>query len=173
MLPPHFHKPINVFQLLPTYLHFPVYVNLPVRLKTKKKIDILVNNSGAAWGEKLEDFSETGWDKAMNINVKAPFFLLQQFLPLLKVSANKNNLARVINIASINALSHPRTTSYSYSASEAALVQMTRHLAGDLVKEHINSNAIAPGFFLSKMTKHLVENTHLDTIAKEILPMEH
>jgi NAD(P)-dependent dehydrogenase (short-subunit alcohol dehydrogenase family) len=142
-------------------------------IKDKEQhIDILVNNAGSAWGEKFIDFPEIGWDKVMNVNAKAPFFIIQQLLPLLKASATKEDPARVINIASINAFNHPRTTNYSYSASKAAVVQMTRHLAGDLVKDHININAIAPGFFLSKMTKHAVENTELDTFAKKMVPME-
>lgn len=138
----------------------------------EQQIDILVNNAGAAWGEEFESFPEIGWDKVMNINAKAPFFIIQQLLPLLKSSANKEQPARVINIASINALSHSRTTNYSYAASKAAVIQMTRHLAADLVKEHINVNAIAPGFFLSKMTKHAVENANTDDFAKTMVPME-
>jgi len=147
--------------------------NFANTMKEKEdKIDILVNNAGAAWGESFDTFPEIGWDKVMDLNAKAPFFIIQQLLPLLKASGTKVDPARVINIASINALSHPRTTNYSYAASKAAVIQMTRHLAGDLVKEHININAIAPGFFLSKMTKHAVQNTDVDTFAKEMVPME-
>jgi NAD(P)-dependent dehydrogenase (short-subunit alcohol dehydrogenase family) len=127
-------------------------------IKTKEQqIDILVNNAGATWGESFEDFPEQGWDKVMNLNAKAPFFIIQQLLDLLKVSGSKSDPAIVINIASINALIHPRMTNYSYAASKAAVFQMTRHLAGDLVKENVNINAIAPGFFLSKMTKYSIE----------------
>ncbi|MFT4929922.1 MAG: NAD(P)-dependent dehydrogenase (short-subunit alcohol dehydrogenase family) [Phenylobacterium sp.] len=139
---------------------------------SESHIDILINNAGAAWGEKFEDFAEAGWDKVMNLNAKAPFFVIQQLLDLLKASGSKQDPARVINIASINALSHPRMNNYSYAASKAAVVQMTRHLAGDLVKDHININAIAPGFFLSKMTKFAVENQDEATFAKKMVPME-
>ena len=134
-------------------------------------IDILVNNAGAAWGEDFQSFPEKGWDKVMDVNAKAPFFLIQQLLDLLKASSIENAPARVINIASINALSHPRMTNYSYAASKAAVVQMTRHLAGYLVKQHINVNAIAPGFFLSKMTKFSIENKDETSFAKRMVPM--
>lgn len=63
-------------------------------------------------------------------------------------------------------------TNYSNAASKAAVVQMTRHLAGDSVKQHININAIAPGFFLSKMTKYSVENKDKTSFAKRMVPME-
>lgn len=63
-------------------------------------------------------------------------------------------------------------SNYSYAASKAAVVQMTRYLAADLVKEHININAIAPGFFLSKMTKFAVENKDEAAFAKQMVPME-
>ncbi|MGB0938250.1 MAG: SDR family NAD(P)-dependent oxidoreductase [Colwellia sp.] len=140
--------------------------------QTESKIDILVNNAGAAWGETFDNFPEMGWDKVMDLNAKAPFFVIQQLLPLLKASGSAQDPARVINIASINAITHPRTTNYSYSASKAAVMQMTRHLAGDLVKEHININAIAPGFFLSKMTKHALGNAQENSFAEEMVPME-
>lgn len=140
--------------------------------KQETHIDILVNNAGVAWGEAFPSFPEQGWDKVMDVNAKAPFFLIQQLLELLTKAGKENAPARVINIASINALSHPRMTNYSYAASKAAVVQMTRHLAGDLVKKHININAIAPGFFLSKMTKFSVENKDETTFAQQMVPME-
>lgn len=134
------------------------------------KIDILINNAGAAWGAEFKDFPEAGWDKVMDLNAKAPFFITQQLLELLSNSASQSDPARVINIASINALNNPRMNNYSYSASKAAVVQLTRHLAADLVKKHINVNAIAPGFFLSKMTKFSIENKDTDTFANEMVP---
>ena len=126
--------------------------------KREPKLDILVNNAGTAWGAPFSDFPEKGWDKVMNLNVKSPFFLTQQLYPLLKQSATKADPSRVINIASINGINHPRTSNYSYSASKAAVIQMTRHLAADLVQDNVNINAIAPGFFLSKLTAFLVDD---------------
>jgi NAD(P)-dependent dehydrogenase (short-subunit alcohol dehydrogenase family) len=120
------------------------------------QLDILINNAGASWGESIDDFPESGWDKVMDLNVKSPFFLTQKFLPLLRAAGDAEDPSRVINIASINGITNPGMPNYSYSASKAAVIQMTRHLSADLVGEHINVNAIAPGLFPSKMTAHFV-----------------
>mgnify|MGYP000025745784 CR=1 FL=1 len=120
------------------------------------EIHILVNNAGATWGENIDDFPETGWDKVMDLNVKSPFFLIQQLLPALRKAGNQEDPARIINISSINAYANPKLTNYSYSASKAAVVQMTRHLAADLVGDKINVNGIAPGLFPSKMTAYAI-----------------
>ncbi len=132
--------------------------------KQESHLDILVNNAGAAWGAEFDEFPEIGWDKVMDLNAKAPFFLTQKCLPLLEFNASNDDPSRVINIASINALANPKMTNYSYSASKAAVVQMTRHLAADLVSKNININAIAPGFFPSKMTAHALEDPDLSVI---------
>jgi len=136
----------------------------------EQKIDILVNNAGTVWGESFDTFPESGWDKVMDLNTKTPFFLTQQLLPLLQCSASKDAPARVINISSINGLNYPGVPTYSYTASKAAVIQLTRHLASDLVTQHINVNSIAPGFFLSKMTEYSVDGNQ-DEFAKKMVPM--
>ena len=120
------------------------------------KLDILVNNAGASWGADIDDFPENGWDKIMNLNVKSLFFLTQKLLPNLRLAGTVEDPARVINIASINGITHPGMNNYSYSASKAAVIQLTRHMAADLARDHININGIAPGFFPSKMTAHFI-----------------
>lgn len=122
----------------------------------EERVDVLVNNAGAAWGAPFAEFSETGWDKVMDLNVKAMFFLTQGLLPLLKSAGTAEDPSRVINIASINGLTYPGVPNYSYSASKAAVIQLTRHLAVDLASENINVNGIAPGYFPSKMTAGLL-----------------
>jgi len=123
----------------------------------ESKIDILVNNAGATWGEKIDDFPENGWDKVMDLNLKSPFFLIQQLLPELREAGDQKDPARVINIASANGMANPRQPNYSYSASKAGMLHMTRHLAADLVKDNINVNGIAPGLFPSKMTAFMID----------------
>ena len=108
----------------------------------------------------------------MDINLKSVFFLTQKFLPLLKKSGSKNDPARVINIASINGLTHPLMPTYSYSSSKSALIHLTRHLGADLAKYNININAIAPGFFPSKMTSHIAENESLSAQVIDRIPIK-
>ena len=110
-------------------------------------LDILVNNAGATWGAPLEEFPELGWDKVMDTNVKAIFFLTQRLLPLLRKSATPENPARVINIGSIDGIKTPMFDNFSYSPSKAAVHHLTRVLAAHLIKDHIIVNAIAPGPF--------------------------
>jgi 2-deoxy-D-gluconate 3-dehydrogenase len=115
------------------------------------KIDFLVNNAGASWGEPIDDFSESGWDKVMDINVKGLFYMTQKCLPLLRASGTQENPSRVINIGSIDGIGTPFYESYVYSSSKAAVHHLTRVLAARLVRDNILVNAIAPGAFPSNM----------------------
>ena len=114
-------------------------------------LQILVNNAGATWGEPLESFPESGWDKVLNLNLKSPFFLTRALLPLLVQTATQDDPARVINIGSIDGLHAPSMPTYSYSASKAALHHLTRVLAKELGPRYVTVNAVAPGPFESKM----------------------
>lgn len=122
------------------------------------QLHILVNNAGATWGAELEEFPESGWDKTMDLNVKSMFFLTQKLIGSLKAAGSKADPARVINIGSINGITHPHMTNFAYSASKAAVHQLTRHLGADLARQWVNVNGIAPGFFPSNMTAHMLEH---------------
>ncbi|MFK8049798.1 MAG: SDR family NAD(P)-dependent oxidoreductase [Halioglobus sp.] len=124
----------------------------------ESKIYILVNNAGATWGADVDDFPESGWDKVMDLNVKSIFFLTQELLPQLRAAGTGEDPARVINIGSVNGITHPHMNNYSYSASKAAVHQLTRHLGADLAPQNVNVNGIAPGFFPSKMTAHMLDH---------------
>ena len=130
------------------------------------KLDILVNNAGANWGATLAEFPEHGFDKVMDTNVKAIFFLTQQLLPLLEAAAQPKAPARVINIGSIDGLRVPEVDNFSYSASKAAVHHLTRVLAVRLGERNITVNAVAPGPFESKMTEWLLAN-YRDRIVAE------
>jgi NAD(P)-dependent dehydrogenase (short-subunit alcohol dehydrogenase family) len=138
---------------------------------TADKLDILVNNAGATWGAPIEDFPESGWDKVMALNVKALQYLTSACLPLLRAAATPESPARVINIGSIDGINAPVMENYAYSASKAAVHQLTRHLARRLVNEHINVNAIAPGLFESKMTAFMLDPAIAD-VAYGQIPMK-
>lgn len=120
-------------------------------------LDILVNNAGAAWAAPIQDFPEIGWDKVMDLCVKSMFFLTQDLLPLLTKSASNEDPSRIINIGSIDGINNPEFKNFSYSAAKSAVHHMTRVLAAELVKKHINVNAIAPGPFPSKMLGSAVD----------------
>lgn len=119
----------------------------------ESRLDVLVNNAGITWGAPIDDFPEIGWDKVMDVNVKSVFFLTQKLLPLLEQAASDEAWARVLNIASIEGfrVSHDLETP-SYFASKAAVIHLTRYLAQKLAVRRIAVNAIAPGYFPSKMT---------------------
>ena len=120
-------------------------------------LDILVNNAGATWGEPLETFPATAWDRVLDLNVKSPFWMVQSLLPALRRAGTQDDPARIINIGSIDGIHVSPMPTYSYSASKAAIHQLTRVLAKELGPQHITVNAIAPGPFPSKMMAATLE----------------
>ena len=118
----------------------------------EEKLDILVNNAGAAWGAPFGEFPEAGWDKVVDLNMKAPFFLTQALNALLR-NAAATRPAKVINIASIDGLSVNPWETFSYAASKAGLIHLTKRMALHLAKENIVVSAIAPGAFASEMNR--------------------
>jgi NAD(P)-dependent dehydrogenase (short-subunit alcohol dehydrogenase family) len=133
--------------------------------KHEDTLDILVNNAGAAWGAPYEEFPESGWDKVVDLNLKTPFFLTQALTPMLKKAAT-DHLAKVINIASIDGISVNPQETYSYAASKAGLIQLTRRMALRLAQDRIVVSAIAPGAFASDM--NTVARDHAEEVAKRI-----
>ena len=119
----------------------------------ESKLDILVNNAGAAWLEKFDQFPEKGWDKVLDLNLKTPFFLTQALAAPLRAAASKARPAKVINIASIDGISVNPQETYSYAASKAGLIQLTRRMALRLIKDNIVVTAVAPGAFASEMNR--------------------
>jgi NAD(P)-dependent dehydrogenase (short-subunit alcohol dehydrogenase family) len=128
-------------------------------------LDILVNNAGAAWGEEFDTFPESGWDKVVDLNMKAPFFLTQALHEALKRAA-KTRPSKVINIASIDGLSVNPWETYSYTASKAGLIHLTKRMALRLAQDNIVVNGIAPGPFPSDMNKEARD--HGDAVAHRV-----
>ena len=133
----------------------------------ESRLDVLVNNAGAAWGAPFEEFPEAGWDKVMDVNVKSMFFLTQKLFPQLKAAASAESPARVINIGSVDGLRIPRSSNFSYSASKAAVHHMTRVLGNELAPDHISVNGIAPGPFRSQMMAATLD-AHGEKIAASV-----
>ena len=135
------------------------------------QLDILVNNAGTTWGAPLESYPAKGWEKVMQLNVTAVFSCIQQLLPLLRRAGSSECPARILNIGSVAGISAMGEQAYAYGPSKAALHQLSRMLAKELVSEHINVNVIAPGRFPSKMTRFI--SADADALAADVahIPM--
>ncbi|KAL4880136.1 hypothetical protein BJY04DRAFT_191765 [Aspergillus karnatakaensis] len=128
--------------------------------KTTSHIDILFANAGATWGEEFDKFPESAFDKVLDLNVKSVFFTIQRFFPLLEKKSTRDEPGRVIitgSVAGITLGSLGKNASFSYSASKAAVLHLTRNLAVELGPRHVLVNAIAPGLYPSKMANGLIE----------------
>ena len=119
-------------------------------------LDVLVNNAGATWGAPMDEYDEKAFERVFALNVKGVFHLTKFLRPLLEVAGTPDSPARVINIGSIDGLKVPMLETYAYSASKAAVHQLTRHLAKQLAP-NVTVNAIAPGPFESKMMHATLE----------------
>ena len=117
----------------------------------EEHIDFLINNAGASWGEPYAEYSEKGWDKVMDLNVKSIFYLTQKLTPLLSANSSLEDPSRVINIGSVDGMNVPVIEAYAYGTSKAAVHHLTRILAKRLVGDNILVNAIAPGPYESMM----------------------
>src|SRR3981189_3318130 len=135
-------------------------------IKREPRLDILVTNAGAAWGAEFDEFPESGWDKVMNLDVKSLFFLTKALHKPLRAAASAERPAKVINIASIDGIFVNPMETYSYAASKAAVIHLTRRMATRLIKDSVVVTAIAPGAFASDMNK--AARDHADELAKRI-----
>ena len=125
-------------------------------LERMGQVDILVNNAGASWGAPAAEYPLEAWDKVFALNVRGMFLLSQQ---VGRRSMLPRGSGRIINIASIAGLrGNPpgAMTTIAYNAAKGAVVNFTRALAGEWGGQGINVNALAPGFFPSKMSAGLM-----------------
>lgn len=120
-------------------------------------IDIVVNNSGATWGAPVVEMPLEAWKKVLDVNVTGTFLMSQA---VGKVMIRQGQGGKIINIASIAGLGgvDPRAMdAIGYNTSKGAIITFTKDLAVKWGPHQINVNAIAPGFFPTKMSKALIE----------------
>ena len=120
------------------------------------RIDILVNNAGTTWGAPFEDYPAEAWTKVLQLDVAAPFQLVQATLGLLEAGARPGDPARVVNMGSVDGDAIGGFDNYAYPPSKAALHHLTRMLALLLAPRNITVNAIAAGPIQTKMTAVLL-----------------
>ncbi len=122
-------------------------------LKESNRIDILVNAAGINLRTSANDLTLDEWQKTIDINLTAPFYLSQ----IVAESMKRNNWGRIINIASLQSL-RAFDNSIPYGASKGGVMQLTRALAQAYSKDGILVNAIAPGFFRTNLTESLFQD---------------
>ena len=127
------------------------------------RIDILVNNAGATWGAPAEDYPLAAWDKVMNLNIRSLFLFAQA---VGKASMIPNRRGRIINVASIAGLGGSMDVKFiAYGTSKGAVVNFTRTLAAEWGGYGITVNALAPGFFPSRMTQGVLATFGVEKLA--------
>lgn len=129
--------------------------------KLESKVSILVNNSGNNWGQDYETFPGEAFDKVFALNVKGVFLLTRALTPLLEAAATSTDPARVINIGSIDGIRIPELETYSYSASKAAVHQLTRVLANKLGSRNVRELEFLAKFCFDSCSRHYADNLHI------------
>jgi len=128
--------------------------------KTTDHVDILFANAGATWGAPFETHPESAFSKVMDLNVKSVFYTVQKFEPLLRKRGTVDDPSRIVitaSVAGIGVGTLGENATYSYSASKAAAIHLAKNLAVELGPRYITCNAIAPGFYPSKMASGIIE----------------
>jgi NAD(P)-dependent dehydrogenase (short-subunit alcohol dehydrogenase family) len=120
------------------------------------RLDVLVNNAGATWGAPAEDYPVEAWDKVMNLNARSLFTFSQAAGRAWMIP---QRAGRIINVASVAGLGgNPAAmTTVAYNASKAAAINFSRALACEWGRYGINVNALAPGFFPTRMSQGLLD----------------
>lgn len=118
--------------------------------------DILVNAAGINLRQAYEEITEESWDQTLDINLSTPFFLARHCLP----GMQEKGYGKIINIASLQSY-RAFANSIAYGASKGGITQLTRAMAEAWSSDGVMTNAVAPGFFPTELTKKVYENPEL------------
>lgn len=130
------------------------------------EVDILVNNAGATWGAAAVDVTPEAWARVMNLNVNGLFFLTQAIASRSMIPRKSGKVLNIASIAGLRGHSPEMTATIPYNTSKGAVVNMTRALAAEWGPHNITVNAIAPGFFPSKMTRGILSQYEQHVLAR-------
>ena len=121
------------------------------------KVDILLNNAGAAVRGSVETLSQEDWDKVMDVNVKGIYLVSKYVVPHMRAQ----KYGKIVNVASVNAIvadKAPELTRHVYNTSKAAVRGLTMAMAASYMSDNITVNSIGPGLFESEMTTALFQH---------------
>ncbi|MEH7356521.1 SDR family oxidoreductase [Neobacillus drentensis] len=121
------------------------------------RIDILVNNSGASWGAPVEEMPLEAWQKVMNVNVTGTF-LMSQAVGKVMLEQKSGKIINIASVAGLNGINPRVMNAIGYNASKGAVITFTKDLAVKWGPHGIHVNAIAPGFFPTKMSKAIIDH---------------
>jgi len=130
-------------------------------------VDILVNNAGATWGAPAEEYPLTGWDKVMNLNVRSVFLFSQYIAKHCMIPKRHGRIVMMASGAGL-AGSPAGHETVAYNTSKAAVINMTRALAGEWGEFGITVNALAPGWFPTKMTRGTLAAQGIERLSKRV-----
>ncbi len=132
------------------------------------KVDVLVNNAGAAKNAGVLEMTDEEWDFTMDVDLKSVFLVTRAFANVMK----KQNSGRIINIASMYGLvGNTAIDTVAYHASKGGVVNFTRAVAAELAKYNITCNAICPGYFATELTKETLDTEQFQAYMKGTVPL--
>ncbi|KYG57744.1 SDR family oxidoreductase [Planococcus maritimus] len=128
-------------------------------------IDILVNNSGASWGASVSEMPLEAWNKVMAVNVTGTF-LMSQAVGEVMIQKNSGKIINIASVAGLGGIDPKLMDAIGYNTSKGAVITFTKDLAAKWGSHHINVNAIAPGFFPTKMSKDVMKHGEEGLLAR-------
>lgn len=132
-----------------------------------EKIDVVINTAGINIREPFDDYAAESWRKVMDVNLNGTWFVSHAVAKLMR---RKKIHGSIIHVSSVLDKRTFKVSTHSYQASKAAIVQLTKSMALELVQDNIRVNCIAPGFFLTDLNRSMLQGEKGKAI-RESIPM--